>query len=168
MPVSFNTSALKQTRWYQYAVRFLLGGLITAIAGLIAKRYGPSFGGLFLAFPAILPASATLIEKHEKQRKEKKGLHGMVTAKKAVSADAAGASMGGVALIAFAWFVWKILPQLPLWQTLLAATAIWLATSVLLWFLRKRHFLRRSLRTVSGTNGRYPTGAKDGVPNRRH
>jgi Kef-type K+ transport system membrane component KefB len=168
MPVSFNTSALKQTRWYQYAVRLLLGGLITAIAGLIAKKCGPNFGGLFLAFPAILPASATLIEKHERERKEKKGLHGTVTAKKAVAADAAGASLGSVALLAFAWFVWKTLQQLPVWQTLLAATAIWLMVSVLLWFVRKRHLLRRSLRTVWATNRRYPTDTKEGVPDRRH
>jgi hypothetical protein len=30
---------------------------------------GPRVGGLFLAFPAIFPASATLVEKHEKQKK---------------------------------------------------------------------------------------------------
>ena len=28
---------------------------------------------LFLAFPAIFPASATLIEKHEKEKKEREG-----------------------------------------------------------------------------------------------
>ena len=34
-----------------------------------AKRYGPGVAGLFLAFPAIFPAGATLIEKHEKEKK---------------------------------------------------------------------------------------------------
>jgi hypothetical protein len=34
------------------------------VVGLIAARFGPVVGGLFLAFPAIFPASATLIEKH--------------------------------------------------------------------------------------------------------
>ncbi len=53
-----------------YAIRFLFGGLITVAAGIIAKRFGPGIGGLFLAFPAIFPASATLIEKHEKEKKE--------------------------------------------------------------------------------------------------
>ena len=36
----------------------------------------PVVGGLFLAFPAIFPASATLIEKHGRERKEKAGLAG--------------------------------------------------------------------------------------------
>jgi hypothetical protein len=96
-----------------------------------------------------LPASATLIEKHERERKEKRGLQGKVMAKKAVAADAVGATLGGVALIAFAGLVWRILPEWPTWQTLLAATALWLSTSVLLWFLRKRHILRRIRRPFS-------------------
>ena len=50
--------------------KVLYWGLITAVAGIIAKQFGPGIGGLFLAFPAIFPASATLIEKHEKQKKE--------------------------------------------------------------------------------------------------
>jgi hypothetical protein len=36
---------------------------MTAIPGWIASKYGPVVGGLFLAFPAIFPASATLVEK---------------------------------------------------------------------------------------------------------
>jgi len=39
-------------------------------------------GGLFLAFPAILPASATLIERHEKEKKESLRLHGALKSKK--------------------------------------------------------------------------------------
>ena len=72
MIVRFNTSALGDIRWYEYAIRFALGGAMTVIAGLIASRYGPIVGGLFLALPAIFPASATLIEKHQRERKEKR------------------------------------------------------------------------------------------------
>lgn len=151
MIVSLDTSAFRQTRWYQYAIRFVLGGLITAIAGLIAKEFGPSLGGLFLAFPAILPASATLIEKHERERKAKLGLHGAVTARKAVAADAVGATLGGIALIAFGCFVWRMLPQWPAWLTLLAATTLWLSTAVVLWFVRKRHVLCRPRRHLAGS-----------------
>jgi hypothetical protein len=61
MQISFDFSASQQTKWHDYAVRFLFGGLVTVIAGLLAKHGGPIFGGLFLAFPAIFPASATLI-----------------------------------------------------------------------------------------------------------
>ena len=59
MIVQFKPSALGQTRWYEYLVRFVLGGAMTVVAGLIAARFGPVIGGLFLAFPAIFPASAT-------------------------------------------------------------------------------------------------------------
>lgn len=64
MLIKFKTSALRRTRWYEYALRFFFGGAVTVGAGLIAKFYGPVFGGLFLAFPAIFPASATLVQKH--------------------------------------------------------------------------------------------------------
>ena len=71
MIVQLNLSALRETRWYEYLIRFALGGAMTVIAGLITDHFGPIVGGLFLAFPAIFPASATLIEKHEGQKKER-------------------------------------------------------------------------------------------------
>ena len=64
MQIKVDLSGLQQTQWHEYAIRFFFGGLITAIAGIIAKECGAVVGGLFLAFPAIFPASATLIEKH--------------------------------------------------------------------------------------------------------
>jgi hypothetical protein len=73
MIVRAKFSALKQGHWYEYLVRFALGGLATLVAGLVADIWGPAAGGLFLAFPAIFCASATLIEKHERERKEKRG-----------------------------------------------------------------------------------------------
>jgi hypothetical protein len=48
MIVQFKPSALRQTRWYEYLVRFALGGAMTVVAGLIAARFGPVFGGLVL------------------------------------------------------------------------------------------------------------------------
>lgn len=72
MIVRFKPSSLRQTRWHEYLARFVLGGAMTLIAGLIAARFGPVVGGLFLAFPAIFPASATLIEKQVRECKEKK------------------------------------------------------------------------------------------------
>ena len=77
MIVRAKLSALKQGHWYEYLVRFALGGLADSRGGgLVADIWGPAAGGLFLAFPAIFCASATLIEKHERERKEKKGLQG--------------------------------------------------------------------------------------------
>jgi uncharacterized membrane protein (GlpM family) len=51
MIVTVRPSTIVGIRWYEYASRFIFGGLATAIAGVIAKEYGPSVGGLFLAFP---------------------------------------------------------------------------------------------------------------------
>ena len=72
MIVTISTSGLKRSKWWEFLLRFVLGGLVTAGAGLIAKKFGPSFGGLFLAFPAILASSVTLVEKHERERKQAK------------------------------------------------------------------------------------------------
>ena len=87
-------------------MRFALGGLATVVAGLVADSWGPAAGGLFLAFPAIFCASATLIEKHERERKEKKGLQGKERGKDAAALDAAGAGLGSVALAVFGAVMW--------------------------------------------------------------
>ena len=76
MRIKVDPSGLKQTKWHEYALRFVAGGIITVIAGLIARKWGPGIGGLFLAFPAIFPATATLIEKHQRQRKEERACKG--------------------------------------------------------------------------------------------
>src|SRR5436189_5774416 len=90
-------------------MRFFFGGLITAVAGIIAKKFGPEIGGLFLAFPAIFPASATLVEKHEKQKKRRAGLEGTKRARAAAGVDAAGTAMGCAGVISFAVVGWKVL-----------------------------------------------------------
>jgi hypothetical protein len=70
MNASFNIGALAKTKWYEYPVRFAFGGAITVIAGTLASHFGPVLGGLFLAFPAIFPASATLAEvRHDAHKK---------------------------------------------------------------------------------------------------
>jgi len=108
------------------------------LAGIIANKFGPSIGGLFLAFPAIFPASATLIEKYEKQKKEKEGLRGTQRGRQAASVDAAGAAMGSIGLSVFALLVWQFLPRHSPWMVLTGATVAWLAVSVLIWQVRKR------------------------------
>jgi hypothetical protein len=138
MQIKVDLSVLGQTKWHEYVVRFLFGGLITALAGIIAKKFGPGIGGLFLAFPAIFPASATLIEKHEKQKKEKEGLQGMQRGKEAASIDAAGSAMGSIGLLVFALLVWQFAPSHSTWFVLTIATGAWLTVCVLIWQVRKR------------------------------
>jgi uncharacterized protein DUF3147 len=72
MIVTISTSGLKRTKWWELLLRFVLSGLVTAGAGVLAKKVGPSFGGLFLAFPAILASSVTLIQKHERESKQQR------------------------------------------------------------------------------------------------
>lgn len=137
MKIAVDLSGLKETRWYQVAVRFCIGGLITAATGIIARRYGPSVAGLFLAFPAIFPASATLIEKHEQQEKQQAGVEGTKRARQAVSLDAAGAAMGSIGLFAFALVVTQFVERFRPSLVIAGAAAIWMAVSILLWRIRK-------------------------------
>ena len=130
MRIRLDISTLGKTKWHDYAVRFLFGGLITVFAGIIAKKFGPGIGGLFLAFPAIFPASATLIEKHEKKKQEAVGLNGAARGRVAASIDAAGSSMGSIGLLVFAFVVWQFLPRDRAWIVLGNATVLWLGISV--------------------------------------
>jgi hypothetical protein len=87
--VEFKLSDIKETKPIELGVRFLFGSICTVGAGLIAKRYGVGIGGLFLAFPAILPASATLIQAHEKEKKAQIGSDGTRRGRMSASIDAA-------------------------------------------------------------------------------
>jgi hypothetical protein len=135
MKVSVNLSAVAEIRWYEYIPRFLFGGAITALAGIVAKEYGPSVGGLLLAFPAIFPAGATLLEKHEIEKKQEIGKPGKQRGRKAAALDAAGACIGAVGLVIFAFLVWKLLLSLPLGAVLLIATIAWLVVSATAWIV---------------------------------
>jgi Protein of unknown function (DUF3147) len=131
-----NLSALRRTGWWDYAVRFLFGGLVTVAAGLIAQHFGPSVGGLFLAFPAIFPASATLVEKHEIQKKKQVGLSGARRGAQAAALDAAGAGLGSIGLIGFAIFVWQLIDKESAPAILCGATLLWLILSTAIWRIR--------------------------------
>ena len=135
MKIKINLSVLRETKWYEYAGRFLIGGGITAFAGIVAKKFGPAIGGLFLAFPAIFPASATLIEKHETQKKEKASVAPGVRGQTAVALDAAGATLGALGLVMFAGIVWHLLPGHQTWAVLSGATVGWFALSAVVWRL---------------------------------
>jgi Flp pilus assembly protein TadB len=127
-------SALKQNRWYEYLVRFALGGGATVVTGIIAKAYGPVTGGLFLAFPAIFCASATLVESHERRRKKQKSLRGARRGQEAAALDAAGAALGSFALAGFGAMVWWGGQALG-WPVLALALAAWAVIAVFLWWI---------------------------------
>jgi hypothetical protein len=143
MIVTFSTSGLKLTSWREYLIRFGMGGLVTAGAGVLADKFGPSFGGLFLGFPAILAASATLVDKHERERKAAAGLHGSCRGRLVAAADSAGATMGSIGLTSFAWFVWKLMPDHNPWLVVLGATLVFAIVSVSVWWIWRRYLPRR-------------------------
>jgi hypothetical protein len=137
MIVRLQLSALRQTRWYEIALRILFGGIATVLTGLIAKAFGPVVAGLFLAFPAIFPSTATLVEKHTKERRRKAGLDGALRAADAVAIEARGATLGSSGLVVFATVVWFGLPHIPSILGLFVAGLAWLATAVVVWQLRR-------------------------------
>jgi hypothetical protein len=137
MTIKVDFSGLKQTKWHEYALRFIAGGVTTVVAGLIARKWGPGIGGLFLAFPAIFPASATLIEKHERERKQKKGLHGEERGTDAAAIDAIGTALGSVGLIGFAGICWWLIPKHAPPPALGCASLGWLLVSFTIWTIRQ-------------------------------
>jgi hypothetical protein len=142
MGVRAKLSALKQGHWYEYLVRFAMGGLVTVVAGVVADIWGPGAGGLFSAFPAIFCASATLIEKHEREQKEKKGLKGIDRGKNAAALDAAGAVLGSAALAAFGAVTWLLAAD-TITGSLALALVVWFGVAVLLWRLRRQAWVAR-------------------------
>jgi hypothetical protein len=138
MLIHIKFAALRDVHWYEFLIRFALGGAMTVIAGAIASRFGPVTGGLFLAFPAIFPASVTLVEKQTRRRKEEKGLRGARRGIEAAALDARGAALGGLGLIGFAGAIFMLIER----STILAlavGTAIWAIIRVLTWWWRGRH-----------------------------
>lgn len=129
---------LKESKWHEYLVRFVFGGLVAAAAGWAAEKFGPVVGGLFLAFPSIFPASITLVQQHE-QRKDQ-GKSGAEKGKDKAGDDTVGAIFGCVGLAAFGGVVWAFGRQGNPIACLAGATAAWMAVSGLTWLLQQRFF----------------------------
>ncbi len=144
MIASVSLDKLKQAHWYEFVVRFILGGLVTATTALILKHWGPIAGGLFLAFPVIFPASVSLIEAHETEKKRRAGIRCRRRGRKAAAVDAAGAVLGAWALACFA-----LVMRLVTWYSsawiLLAAALTWATVAVALWWTRWKHLPERWL-----------------------
>ena len=120
MRVRVSLRELRQPKPWEYGIRFLFGGLVTAGSGLLAQRFGPEVGGLFLGFPAILPATLTLMQRHGGRRK-------------AID-EGRGATLGSVALVAFASVVWGMSTTWAAPLVLVVATVAWLIVSLALWW----------------------------------
>jgi hypothetical protein len=110
-------SKLSKIRLKDMAVRFGFGAAISLVAGLVSLAFGARAGGMFLAFPAILPASLTLIEKRE--------------GPEAAIHDLDGTILGAAALGAFALVAGVGLRRFSAALVLPAALATWLGASLM-------------------------------------
>jgi hypothetical protein len=151
MPVRVSRSSLREGRWYEYLVRFALGGMATVVTGLLSSLLGASAGGLFLALPAIFCASATLIEKHEIRRKQEAGLPGVRRGREAAALDAAGAALGALGMLAFA-AVFSLLVASSIPAAFVAASLAWLIVSVAAWYVRRKMRWTRRVRTAEDSD----------------
>jgi hypothetical protein len=95
----FRPGRIKEAGFRDMAVRFVFGGTISVVAALVGAAFTESIGGVFTAFPAILVASLTLIDKQEDPEH--------------ASYDAVGAALGAVGFIACALFVSLTLERWP-------------------------------------------------------
>jgi len=151
-PIRFSPSSLKEGRWYEYVVRFALGGAATIVTGIISSRFGASVGGLFLALPAIFCASATLIEKHETRRKREAGLEGERRGQEAAALDAAGAGLGAFGMFSFAGVYWLLVQSSSI-AAFVGASMAWLVVSVAAWFVRRKMRNARRIRMEENASG---------------
>lgn len=142
MMVQAKFAAFKGIRAHEWTIRFFFGGAVCVLAGLIAERFGPAIGGLFLAFPAIFPAGASLVEAHERNHKARAGVDGSRRGRIVAGIDAAGAAIGSLGLAGFAVLCWLCLAHLPLAAVFALATVAWLVLSAALWWLRKSRLFR--------------------------
>ncbi|HEY2857744.1 MAG TPA: DUF3147 family protein [Terracidiphilus sp.] len=146
MMVQCRFAAIRGIQPHEWIVRFVFGGVVCVLAGVIAKRFGPEAGGLFLAFPAIFPAGASLVETHERKHKARAGFDGSRRGRTVAAVDAAGAAIGCIGLAGFAVVCWLVLPRMGAVAVFVLATAVWLVVSILMWWLRKTRILRLSHR----------------------
>jgi hypothetical protein len=110
---------LREVHARQLGTRFAFGAGISIVAELIGLRFGTRLGGAFLAFPAILPASLTLIQREGGRR--------------LASVDARGATLGAVGMVAFAITALLLMPRLSVVLGLLAAALAWLTLANVLY-----------------------------------
>ncbi|WP_157518066.1 DUF3147 family protein [Herbidospora mongoliensis] len=104
------------------ALRFAFGATISVIAGLVGNHWGPVAGGVFLAFPALLAATLTLIDK--KDQRSRPAAH-----------DAKSVALGAAGMIGIAGCVWGLAVTLPAWLVLLIAIAAWAVLADVLYLI---------------------------------
>ncbi len=114
---TFQTKNVTRIKPRELGYRFVAGAATSVVAGCVTLAFGTRVGGIFLAFPAILAASLTLIEQEDDAAKARE--------------DSRGAVMGGCALALFAVVAALSLGKLNGALALLLAATAWFAGALL-------------------------------------
>jgi uncharacterized membrane protein (GlpM family) len=117
--VRLRPSKIREVEPGDLIIRFGFGAAVSVVAGVVSLVAGPKAGGLFLAFPAILPATLTLVQKQQSKRE--------------AIEDDEGAVLGAVALLAFAGAARALLPDDSGPVALAGASVAWLVAAVALY-----------------------------------
>jgi hypothetical protein len=72
--IALHLGKLREVDWGEVGIRFAFGAAVSLVAGVVGVLVGAAAGGLWLAFPAILPAGLTLVE-HKENRRQAERLH---------------------------------------------------------------------------------------------
>jgi uncharacterized membrane protein (GlpM family) len=107
---------LREAGMGEIALRFGFGAATSVLAGLVSREISPLVGGAFLAFPAVLLASLTLVSDEEGQR--------------AARDDARGAVAGSIGMIAFAAVGSVSFNTLPTAAAFVVAIASWIVVAL--------------------------------------
>jgi hypothetical protein len=115
----FRTRKLAQLSAGELGIRFAFGAGISVVASIVGLAFSPVVGGMFLAFPAILPATLTLLEREE-------GTEDAVH-------NVRGAVLGAIGLVAFALIAAALFTHTSALLALVSATAGWVGVSLALY-----------------------------------
>ena len=119
--MGFRVDKLHDAKVSELAVRFAFGAGISLVAAVAGIVFSPKVGGMFLAFPAILPATLTLLE-------DKHGTEDAVH-------DVRGSEFGAIGLVAFAIVAAALFTRTAATVALAAATAAWILVSIALYLV---------------------------------
>ena len=131
-----NPGKLKKVRGRDLVVRFAFGAAVSVVAGVVSLVFNPVVGGVFLAFPAILPASVTLIEQKESTAQ--------------AAHDIEGAAIGALGLAVFALVARTVLRHTTAIIALGGATTAWLVSSAALYVVVETRLRRRARSKEAG------------------
>lgn len=130
-PVSLHLSRLRGVSGKSLGLRFVFGAAASGVAGTVGRFAGAHAGGVFLAAPAILMATLTLIADADGVSQAQEDVH--------------GASLAGVGLGVFGAVIALTITRWPVAVSLTSATLAWFATA-LTGFALDRALLRRRAR----------------------